>query len=196
MPSVRLARTEADLQPPATAEALLFDWDGTLFDNHHFNYLVMRDALSAYGVRVTEEWFQENAGHAARTMISLAGEHLDPLQVLARRDELAEALVHEVKPVAAVHALLTQHCNRRLAVVTGSERSNIEATLRHFGLTFDTIVSRDLLSRGKPDPEGYLLALRKLGVEAGRAVVYEDSDQGIDAALAAGIDVIDVRGLG
>lgn len=196
MPSVTLALTETDLQPLPSIEALIFDWDGTLFDNHHFNYLVMRDALAADGVSITEAWFQENAGHPARTMVARAGEGLDPLRVLARRDELAETLVHEVKPVAAVHALLTQHRNRKLAVVTGSERSNIEATLRHFGLTFDTIVSQDLLSRGKPDPEGYLLALRKLGVEAGRAVVYEDSDQGIDAALAAGIDVIDVRGLG
>ncbi|GAB3278259.1 HAD family hydrolase [Kineosporia babensis] len=197
MPVVTVARTERDLQPPATVRALVFDWDGTLFDNHHFNYTVMRDALAQQGVRVTSAWFEENSGFSARLMVQKAGEAhgltLDPLEVLAVRDELAQARVHEIAPVAPVHELL--RTERLLAVVTGSERSNIQAALEHFGLQFDVIVTRDQITRGKPDPEGYLLALRLLGVAAHEAVVYEDSDQGISAALAAGIDVVDVRAI-
>ncbi len=197
-----IARTEADLVPPPIAEALLFDWDGTLFDNHHFNFAVMRDALAAHGVGITGDWFEANAGYSARHMVTRAAQEqrrdLDPLHVLALRDEIAADRVDQVQPIQAVHDLV-RSClpTHRLAVVTGSERSNIDSTLKRFGMqdTFDPIVSRDQISRGKPDPEGYLTALRLLGLPPERAVVYEDSDQGVAAGLAAGIDVIDVRGL-
>ncbi len=199
MPGVTLARTAADLEPPARVRALVLDWDGTLFDNHSFNFMVMRDALAAEGVEVTHEWFEENAGYSARLMVQKAGEaqgvRVDPLQILTRRDELAQDRVHEIRPVTAVHELLNHRGDRLTAVVTGSERSNIQAALDHFALSFDVIVTRDQITQGKPDPEGYLRALKLLGVSADEALVYEDSDQGIEAALAAGIDVVDVRGL-
>ena len=82
-------------------------------------------------------------------------------------------------------------------MVTGSPRATIDALLDHYDLLphLQAIVTRDELVHGKPDPEGYLLALARLGVPAGRALVYEDSDVGVEAALAAGVDVIDIRAL-
>ncbi|MBN8881161.1 MAG: HAD-IA family hydrolase [Salana multivorans] len=202
MPSVIEARTAQDLEPGPQVEALLFDWDGTLFDNYHFNYLAMAAGLREWGVEIGEEWFVRNAGYSARRMVALAaqerGVDVDPLEVLAARDRLSVDLVHEVRPVTPVLDLLGRYAGRLgLAVVTGSERSNIDSTLGAFGLreAFDVIVTRDQVTRGKPDPECFLVAAAQLGVEPARALVYEDSDQGVVAALAAGMDVVDVRSL-
>ena len=53
-------------------DLLVFDWDGTLFLNHHFNFEVMQWALAQVGVPITEEWFAENSGYSARARLQLA----------------------------------------------------------------------------------------------------------------------------
>jgi beta-phosphoglucomutase-like phosphatase (HAD superfamily) len=71
----------------------------------------------------------------------------------------------------------------------------IETVLGAAGLdVFDVIVSADDVTRGKPDPEGYLLALEQLGVRAVDAVAIEDAPPGIAAAKAAGLRCVAVLG--
>lgn len=202
MPRLIHALTETDLQPPEGCEVLIFDWDGTLFLNHHFNFEAMRWALAQVGVPITETWFVENSGYSARAMLQLAlhehGSSADADELLDSRNRYADSRIGEVPVFTPVLDLLKAAAPRRAAVVTGSPRASIEALLVQHDLLphLSAIVTRDELVRGKPDPEGYLLALSRLGVTADRAVVYEDSDVGIAAAHAAGIDVIDVRGVG
>lgn len=200
MPRVIAPRDESELRPQEHVEALLFDWDGTLFDNHDVNFLALSRALSSFGVHIDHDWFERNSGYSARRIVTMATERdglaIDPLSILRVRDEMSEALVGEVVPVDRILALVHRYRGEiAMAVVTGSERSNIQSTLRHFGLesTFGAIVTRDQVEQGKPDPAGYSRALGLLGVEPSRALAFEDSDQGIAAALAAGIDVVDVR---
>nr|WP_300142999.1 HAD family phosphatase [Propionicimonas sp.] len=200
MPTITIARSHEQLTPPPGKKALLFDWDGTLFHNHHFNYEVMRAALADWDVPITEAWFMENSGYSAKAMVEMAlgaaGADVDALDVLTRRDRYANDRVAEVPASPAVmRLLLSLSGERRIAVVTGSNRSNIQALLAHLDLEvkLDAIITRDQIEHGKPDPEGYRLALARLGVEPGEAMVYEDSDTGVEAAMAAGIDVIDVR---
>lgn len=201
MPQHIRAASLADLQPSDDKDALIFDWDGTLFLNHHFNFEAMRWALAQVGVHITEQWFMENSGYSARAMLQLAlstnGREDDPDRILAVRNEYADHRVADVPPFRPVLDLLLQAAPRRAAVVTGSPRATINALLDHYDLLphLQAIVTRDELVHGKPDPEGYLLALARLGVPAGRALVYEDSDVGVEAALAAGVDVIDIRAL-
>lgn len=200
MPTITIAHSHEQLIPPPEKKALLFDWDGTLFHNHHFNYEVMRAALADWDVPITEAWFMENSGYSAKAMVEMAlgeaGATVDALDVLTRRDQHANDRVDDVPASPAVmRLLLSMSGDRRIAVVTGSNRSNIQALLTHLDLEpkLDAIVTRDQIEHGKPDPEGYRLALARLGVEPEDAVVYEDSDTGVEAAMAAGIDVIDVR---
>ncbi|MEM1117847.1 MAG: HAD-IA family hydrolase [Bacteroidota bacterium] len=83
---------------------------------------------------------------------------------------------------------------RRVAVVTTSGRRNAEAVLGALGLggLFDALVTADDVARTKPDPEGYRLALSRLGAEAARSAAIEDSPAGIRGALAAGLTVFAV----
>ena len=69
----------------------------------------------------------------------------------------------------------------------------VAASLRGLAGVVGAVVAREHVRRLKPAPDSYLLAARLLGAEPTRCVAYENSDEGITAAGAAGMDVIDVR---
>lgn len=201
MPTSRLARSPADLEPGAHVTTLLFDWDGTLFDNHEFNFRALQQALAQVDIDITEAWFHESSGFSASGIVELAkqrsGSQASTTEILAARDRWAAERLADVAPIAPVLALLTSSAGRKVGVVTGSNRSNIEGLLwlHELDAHIDVLVTRDQLTRGKPSPEGYRTAMEALRSSPDEVLVYEDSDQGIEAALAAGADVIDVRGL-
>lgn len=99
-----------------------------------------------------------------------------------------------VRDEAVALARRSHEVAERTALVTTSDRHNAGAVLRALGLegAFDTVVTADDVARTKPDPEGYCLALSRLGVDARDAVGIEDSAAGIRGALAAGITVVAV----
>ncbi|MET8544838.1 HAD family phosphatase [Kitasatospora sp. NPDC004799] len=187
---------------PGRAEALLFDWDGTLVDSQYANYRAMADALAPYGVTLDQEWFDARTGLSSadlvRTLAQTPGTRPDlpAEEIVADRDRrfLADAAAIRVHPQVAevVHA---HHGRLPMAVASGGTRLVIETTLRHLpyrGL-FTALVTRDDVRRGKPAPDIFLTAADALAVPPGRCLVYEDSDEGIEAARAAGMAVIDVR---
>jgi HAD superfamily hydrolase (TIGR01509 family) len=71
----------------------------------------------------------------------------------------------------------------------------IRATIRTLGFDglFDTVVTREDVRAGKPEPDIFLLAAERVGVPPDRCLVYEDSDEGLLAAARAGMSAIDVR---
>jgi beta-phosphoglucomutase-like phosphatase (HAD superfamily) len=77
-----------------------------------------------------------------------------------------------------------------MAIVTTSTRAHFELIHRNRTLLrhMDFVLTREDYTASKPDPEPYLLALRKLGASADECLVVEDSQRGLQAALAAGID--------
>lgn len=79
--------------------------------------------------------------------------------------------------------------NIKRAVVSSAGIRHIKIKLEKLKLTdfFETMVSGDMLTKGKPDPEGYLLAAKKLGVDATDCLVLEDAPSGVQAAKAAGM---------
>ncbi len=93
----------------------------------------------------------------------------------------AVALVRDARSVA-----------RSVALVTTSGARNAGLVLAGLGLAdaFDTVVTADDVAQTKPDPEGYRLALHRLGADAKRSLVIEDSPAGTRAALAAGLAVV------
>lgn len=202
MPSVIRARSSQDLHPADRHRALLFDWDGTLFDNHRFNFRAMAAGLLRFDIPISERWFLENSGFSARRIAQLAiaraGRQMPVDAVLAARDDWALANIGQVPVVEPLMTLLRAPGPRAVGIVTGSELSNITPLLELHDLPsrLDALVTRDELSSGKPSPEGYLLAMSRLGItDAGEILAYEDSDQGIEAALSARMDVVDVRGV-
>jgi beta-phosphoglucomutase-like phosphatase (HAD superfamily) len=84
----------------------------------------------------------------------------------------------------------------RLGLVSASPRRVIDAILETVGLSraFETVVSGDEVARGKPAPDGYLMAARRLAVDPGQCFVVEDTRNGVLAAKAAGMTVAAVPG--
>jgi sugar-phosphatase len=99
----------------------------------------------------------------------------------------------DVVALPGAAAVLRAFAPDRVAVVTSCTAALAEARLRAAGLARpDVLVTSDRLARGKPDPEGYLVAARDLGAEPSGCVVLEDSPAGVQAGRAAGMRVVGV----
>jgi HAD superfamily hydrolase (TIGR01509 family) len=188
--------------------AVLFDFDGVLVDSEPLHFRAMRDALVAEGFTIDEEeYWRHLLAHDDRGAIRIAlerhGVPYDGARIEAmtrRKAEAFEAVLADIPffPGARdlVHALGREV---PLAIASGARRAEIEAILTAGGLrdSFSAVVGIDDVSRGKPDPEPYLTAMRRLGGRAPglrptECLVIEDSSTGIAAGLAAGMKVLAV----
>ncbi|MEV7597066.1 HAD family phosphatase [Kitasatospora sp. NPDC089797] len=187
---------------PGPARALLFDWDGTLVDSQDANFRAMGAALAPHGLGLDQDWFDARTGLSSADMIqALAAETgarlTAPVEdLVAARDRhfLANADRIRVHPQVAEVAM-AYHGTLPLAVASGGARRIIETTMRHLSLEwlFTALVTRDEVDRGKPAPDIFLRAAEALRTAPADCLVYEDSDEGIEAARTAGMAVIDVR---
>ncbi|MBT2447242.1 HAD-IA family hydrolase [Streptomyces sp. ISL-43] len=172
-------------------DALLFDNDGTLISSMASVYRCWTRWAREYGI--AEDVFEaaELNGRPAAEIIA----ELLPTQVRAEALARIEAL--EVADVAGgvvalpgTEDLLSALPAGRWAIVTSATRPLAEARLREVGIDFPELVSADDITRGKPDPEPFLLAAARLGVDPARCVVFEDAPAGLAAGRAAGMRTV------
>ncbi len=201
-PVRRDAQTVADLVPPPACEALLFDWDGTVANSQQVNFEVLRVAMAEHGLILGWGWFNANTGtstvEAITEVARLQGMHVDVDVIKRGRDERFLERVDDVSIVPYIEALIdSERGHRKLAVASGGDKQCLFATLDALKLTshFDAVVARDDVEAGKPDPEIFQAAALRVGVRPELCLVYEDSDEGLAAAMAAGMDHVDVRPL-
>ncbi|KAB8185050.1 HAD-IA family hydrolase [Microbispora catharanthi] len=189
---------------PGDAGALLFDWDGTLVDSQRANYVALAGALAEEGVQLDQEWFDARTGLSSAEMVRLLAREggltlRRPVEeIVADRDERFLRTAHEIRVHPEIEAVVSSfHGRLPMAVASGGARRVIEMTLRHLPIRhrFGTVVTRDDVERGKPAPDIFLRAAKLIGIPPNRCTVYEDSDEGIAAAQAAGMAIIDVRPL-
>lgn len=187
--------------PEGHYDAFLFDCDGTLADTMPIYYRTWVEAMKEYNAHFPEETFYAWAGIPVARVIEMLNEqqglNMPPEVISARREELMGPLMGSVKAitevVAHVHA---NHGKIPMAVVSGSPRDAIQRTLTHIGIydRFDVIVGCEDYTHGKPNPEPFLTAARRLGIAAEKCLVFEDADLGIQAAQAAGMAFVRVPG--
>ncbi|HSS81794.1 MAG TPA: HAD family phosphatase [Gaiellaceae bacterium] len=180
--------------------ALLFDFNGTLSDDEGIQCAIFRELFAEQGRPLSEqEYFDELAGRSDPEIVErwLGTGHPATAEVLKRRVQLFRERAGDgsTVPPHVREAVRGAVGRAQLAVVSGAMRSEVELVLQAAALdVFDAIVSAEDVTRGKPDPEGYLLALQQLRLEAGDAVAIEDSPPGIAAAKAAGLTCVAVLG--
>ncbi|MDH6583382.1 sugar-phosphatase [Streptomyces sp. SAI-133] len=174
------------------AEALLFDNDGTLVSSLESVHRCWTRWAGEYGI--TAEAFARVELHG-RTAVEIAADLL-PADVVPAAVARIEELEVEDVPNGGVHllpgtrAFLDSLSADRWAVVTSATRRLAEARLEAVGILPKTLVAADDVTRGKPDPEPYLLAARELGVDPARCVVFEDAPAGLRAGRAAGMTTV------
>lgn len=181
----------------------MFGWEGTLFDTPDFNYSVLHKTLAAHGAAIDQRWFEQHRDLPIVDLITRACERssvrADPHAIITERNRLAMRSSTRIRPNTLLHNLIHRHQPvLPVGVVTGSDRSTVSAGLRafHLDIIMSVVITRDVVVRGAPYPDGHSLACRRLGLPASAVQVYEATDHGITAAVAAGAArIIDVRPL-
>ncbi|MEU9987942.1 HAD family hydrolase [Streptomyces sp. NPDC007971] len=174
------------------AQALLFDNDGTLVSSLASVERCWTRWAGEYGI--TAEEFRRVALHgrpAAEIVADLLPARLVP-EAVARVEQLEVEDVPDggVELLPGTREFLDPLPADRWAVVTSATRRLAEARLDAVGILPKTLISADDITRGKPDPEPYLLAARQLGVDPARCVVFEDAPAGLQAGRAAGMTTV------
>ncbi len=175
----------------------LFDLDGVLIDSEKEYSRIWRQVNCEFpcGVESLESMIK------GCTLDKILEDHYPDLlvreKVVNRLYELEGKMRYDYTPGA--FSLLTELQGRSLqtALVTSSndvKMAHLDEELPDFRNFFDCIITADLISKSKPDPEGYLLASSKLGIPAKRCIVFEDSLQGVKAGFCSGAYVVGVAG--
>jgi HAD superfamily hydrolase (TIGR01509 family) len=180
--------------PEGSYQAYLFDCDGTIADSMPLHYLAWKKALGEWNCKFEEELFYAWGGMPVAEIIStLNKKHVlnMPVEAVSRRKEdLYYELLPQLRAVPEVlEHIKAEHGRIPFAVVSGSTKESVVASLVSLNLLdrFETFVCAGDYTKGKPDPEGFLLAASRLGVAPEQCLVFEDTAMGIQAAQAAGM---------
>ncbi|GGQ32591.1 phosphatase [Streptomyces pseudogriseolus] len=174
------------------AHALLFDNDGTLVSSlESVNRCWTRWAVE-YGLTAEDFARVELHGRpAAEIAADLLPAHVVPQAVARIEDlEVEDVAGGGVRLLPGTEEFLAGLPAERWAVVTSATRRLAEARLAAVGILPKTLIAADDITRGKPDPEPYLLAARTLGVDPADCVVFEDAPAGLQAGRAAGMTTV------
>jgi beta-phosphoglucomutase family hydrolase len=185
--------------PEGKFEAYLFDCDGTIADSMPLHYLAWKKALGEWNCEFDEKLFYAWGGMPVAEIVSTLNkkQRLNmPIEAVSRRKEsLYFELLPQLKAVPEVLEYIDAEYGRiPFAVVSGSTMESVTASLEALNLLdrFDTLVCAGDYKNSKPDPEAFLLAASRLGVEPARCLVFEDTEMGIRAATAAGMASVKV----
>ncbi|WP_143087238.1 HAD-IA family hydrolase [Geodermatophilus ruber] len=170
--------------------AVLFDVDGVLVDSYTAYRRVWDRWASLRGLEPDVVWAATHARRPLETVAEVAP-LLDPAAeyTLLRKYVAGEGNAFPLYPGAA--ALLAELPLAEWAIVTSGRSATVCSRLTAGGAPSPMVlVDTEAVTRGKPDPEGYLLAARLLGVDPASCLVVEDAPAGVEAGLAAGMRVL------
>lgn len=190
---------------PAPVKGVLFDMDGLLLDSETLSLDAFTMAAHDLGYDMDLSFARQMIGlpgdACAELVTATYGGHIELDHLFYRQTERLRELVQAGRLALkkGVLSLVDFLDERKLprAIATSSGRERTEEHLRHveFYDRFDAIITRDDVTRGKPDPEPYLKAAEAIGVPPAECLALEDSHNGARAAHAAGIRVIVVPDL-
>jgi len=192
-------------------KAIIFDFDGVITDSEVLHLRAFNQSLVPYGVKIsTKDYYTNYLGFSDfdcyKALLDNGLLKIDERQIdsiIKQKSKIFEVLTKtEGRTIEGVHDFLQMLEENKIpmAICSGSLMVEIEvmleeSRLRHF---FAEIVSAEQVKKGKPHPEGFLLALQKLNknshtpIAAGECIVIEDSHWGLQAGKAAGMHTVAV----
>ena len=186
--------------PGRDFDAYIFDCDGTLADTMGLHYDAWKMALEPHGADLPEELYYTWGGRPTREIVEalneMQGLFMDPDAMVHHKEGLYHTLLPEVTAIEPVVAFArSMHGKKPLAVASGGGRKAVTATLESLGLLplFDAVVTSEDYVSGKPAPDPYLEAARRLGVDPAGCLVFEDTEIGRQSANAAGMACVLVQ---
>lgn len=181
-------------------KAIVFDMDGVVINSKDYVEEFWLRKLDEHGIHIPEAEQEERFhGRPARPTVN---DLFSELTEEARERIIEECAVHdasiETYPMISGVDDFINHCvdkGIRTGLVTSALPGKVEQMLNGLSADhpFEVIITANLVRHGKPDPECYLMAAEKMGVDAEKIIVFEDSVSGVQAASTAGATVIGVN---
>ena len=185
--------------PPGDFDAYLFDCDGTIADSMPLHYVAWKQTLSENNCDFPEKLFYDWGGIPTDKIVALLNEKHGLAMPVEHVVTTKEHRFYDLLPTLKVIPEVLEHIDAKhghipFAVVSGGTRESVSKTLTILGLLdrFDILICSDDYTRGKPDPEAYLMAAQQLGVPPEKCLVFEDTELGIQAAKAAGMQWVKI----
>lgn len=180
------------------SRAVLFDLDGVIVDSRPHHLSAWHELARRHQLRYEPGYFRKTFGLRNDAILGGLGITTEDLGQLAGEKEalFRDAARGRVEALPGVRELLDALDTASLprAVVTSTPRENLGLILESLALAgrFQALVAEEDASKGKPDPEGFLVAAQRLAVDPARCIVIEDAPAGLRAAKAAGMRALGV----
>ncbi len=187
--------------PPREFDGYIFDLDGTLIDSMPLHYRAWDEAMRRAGLphHLDEDFFYSLAGVPARGVTAQFarryGRRFGDECILREKEALFARLQADVRLIRpTVEFARRVAATHPVAIASGGPRRVVRQSLKISGLKplFRIVVTADDVAHGKPAPDMFLLAARRMKVAPERCLVFEDAEPGIAAAKAAGMQWVRV----
>jgi len=173
-----------------TCKAILSDLDGTLVDSTVCVDFAVETWAAEHNLDL-QELVQKAHGRRSLDIVEMFTPHLDADAEVAHLEQLETSCVKGLVAIAGAAELVSRLSPHHFAVVTSGSNKLATHRLSHTKLPIPKVfITADDVTLGKPNPEPYLLAAERLGLEPHDCLVFEDSPNGIKAAKAAGMKVV------
>jgi beta-phosphoglucomutase-like phosphatase (HAD superfamily) len=186
----------------AAPRGIIFDCDGTLADTMPLHWRAWQVIAARHRFHFPEDRFYSLGGVPSRDILRLLsqeqGLRLDHLAVAREKEGEYAPLIAQVEPINTVVGVARENYGRiPMAVASGGTRRIIAQVLDHLGIShlFNAVVTSEDVVNQKPAPDIFLEAARRIGVPPRECRAYEDTDLGMRAIRAAGMEAVDVRQL-
>lgn len=187
---------------PPHIKGLIFDCDGTLADTMPLHWRAWQMITLRHELHFPEDRFYSLGGVPSRDILKMLAEEqgrsLDHISVAHEKEEAYLPMLPQVEPIHAVVEIAKENFGKiPLAVASGGTQKIIIDVLEHLQIRhmFAAVVTSEMVKNQKPAPDIFLEAARRIGVEPKFCRAYEDTDLGLTAIRAAGMDAVDVRKL-
>jgi HAD superfamily hydrolase (TIGR01509 family) len=181
-------------------QGLIFDCDGTLANTMPLHWRAWSLITQRHGLHFPEDRFYSLGGVPSRDILRMLakeqGRSLDHIAVAHEKEEAYLPLMAEVEPIHAVVEIARAHHGKiPMAVASGGTQKIICEVLEHLKIRhlFAAVVTCEMVTNQKPAPDIFVEAARRIGVDPKFCRAYEDTDLGLTAIRAAGMDAVDVR---
>ena len=188
--------------PNFQPHGLIFDCDGTLTDTMPLHWHAWQIVTQRHNLHLSEGRFYSFGGMPSRDILKqLAqeqGRSLDHIAVAHEKEAAYIPLITQAGPIhAVVEIAKANHGKLPMAVASGGTQQIILQVLNHLKIRhlFDAVVTSEMVKHQKPAPDIFLEAAKQIGVEPKFCRAYEDTELGLTAIRAAGMEAVDVREL-
>jgi beta-phosphoglucomutase family hydrolase len=183
-------------------KGIIFDCDGTLADTMPLHWRAWQVIAARHHFQFPQDRFYSLGGVPSRDIVKMVtgeqGMVVDHMAIAREKEAEYLPLIAQVEPINAVVGVAREHHGKvPMAVASGGTHKVIEMVLERLGIRhlFQAIVTSEDVVNQKPAPDIFLEAARKIGVPPRFCRAYEDTDLGMQAIRAAGMEAVDVREL-